>query len=113
MTLNPYGKYGFNLGIAYFVAHEYQRAVELLNNISNPPASALALLAASFAMAGDEVKAASAYARFSEAAKACPVISSLSQPEDWKAFFSERWPFRKPEDLEHLLEALGRAGLPV
>jgi adenylate cyclase len=113
MTLNPYGKYGFNLGIAYFVAHEYQRAVELLNNISNPPASALALLAASFAMAGDEVKAASAYARFSEAAKACPVISSLSQPEDWQEYFSERWPFRNAEDLEHLIEALGKAGFPV
>ena len=64
-------------------------------------------------MAGDEDKAASTYARFCEAAKACPVFANLSQPEDWQEFFSARWPFRNPEDLEHLLEALGRAGLTV
>ena len=113
LNLNPYGKYGYNLGIAYFVAHEYQRAVEFLDNVRNPPAQGLALLAANYAMAGDEAKAASTYARFSEGAKACPVISSLSQPQDWQKFFSDRWPFRKPEDLEHLLEALGKAGLSV
>ena len=64
-------------------------------------------------MAGDEAKAASTSARFSEAAKACSVFSSLSQPEDWQEFFSGRWPFRNPEDLEHLIEALGKADLPV
>jgi adenylate cyclase len=113
LNLNPYGKYNYNLAVACFVAHQYQQAIELLDSIRNPPATILALLAASRAMAGDEVKAASTYARFCEAAKACPVIANLSQPEDWQEFFSARWPFRNPEDLEHLMEAFGRAGLPV
>jgi adenylate cyclase len=113
LNLNPYGKYSYNLGIACFVAHQYRQTIELLDGIRNPPATILALLAASYAMAGDEAKAASTYARFSEAATACPVFSSLSQPEDWQEFFSCRWPFRNPEDLEHLMEALGKAGLPV
>jgi len=113
MTLNPYGKYSYNLGIAYFVARQYEQATDLLHNIGNPPAQTLALLSASYAMAGDEVKAAESYARFCETAKACPVISALSQPEDWQVYFSERWPFRKPEDLEHLIEGLGKAGFPV
>jgi tetratricopeptide (TPR) repeat protein len=113
LNLNPYGKYSYNLGIACFVAHQYQQTIELLDGIRNPPATILTLLAASYAMAGDAAKAASTYARFSEAAKLCPVFSSLDQPEDWQEFFSGRWPFRNSKDLEHLLEALGKAGVPV
>jgi len=113
LKLNPYGKYSQHLGIPYFVTRQYQQAIDLFDTISNPPAQTLALLAASYAMAGDEAKAASTYARFGDVAKACPVISSLSQPEDWQEYFSERWPFRNAEDLEHLIEALGKAGFPV
>jgi adenylate cyclase len=113
LNLNPYGKYGYNLGIACFVAQEYRQTIELLDGIRNPPATILALLAASYAMAGDTAKAASTYARFCEAAKACAVLAGLKRPEDWQEFFSARWPFRSPEDLAHLLDALGRAGLPV
>jgi adenylate cyclase len=113
LNLNPYGKYAYNLGIACFVARQYQETIEQLDGISNPPATILALLAASYAMVGDEAKAESTYARFAEGAKACPVFSNLSQPDDWQEFFSARWPFRSTEDLEHLLAALGKAGLPV
>jgi adenylate cyclase len=113
LNLNPYGKYSWNLGIACFVSHQYQQAIELLDGIRNPPATILTLLAASYAMEGDAAKAASTYARFSEAAKLCPVFSSLGQPEDWQEFFSGRWPFRDPKDLDHLLGALGKAGVPV
>jgi adenylate cyclase len=113
LNLNPYGKYSYNLGIACFVAHQYQQTIELLDGIRNPPATISALLAASYAMAGDEAKAASTYARFSEAAKACLVFSNLNRPEDWQEFFSGRWPFRNPEDLDHLIKALGKAGFPV
>ena len=113
LSLNPYGKYGYNLGIACFVAQDYRQTIELLDAIRNPPATILALLAASYAMAGDTAMAASTYARFCEAAKVCTVFAGLKRPEDWQEFFSARWPFRSPEDLEHLLDALGRAGLPV
>ena len=113
LSLNPYGKYGYNLGIACFVAQDYRQTIELLDAIRNPPATILALLAASYAMAGDTAMAASTYARFCEAAKVCTVFAGLKRLEDWQEFFSARWPFRSPEDLEHLLDALGRAGLPV
>jgi len=62
---------------------------------------------------GDEAKAASTYAHFSEAAKACPVFSNLSQPEDRQESFSHRWPLRNLEDLENPIEALGKTGFPV
>ena len=112
-SLNPYGKYNYNLGIAYFVARQYREAIDFVRNISSPPAQTLALLAASQAMAGDQAAAAASHARFAEAAEACPVILALREPEDWRAYFSERWPFRKPEDLDHLIAALAKAGFSV
>ena len=113
LNLNPYGKYNYNLGIACFVARQYQKTIELLDSIRNPPATVLALLAASYAMADDDAGAASTHARFSDAAVTSPVLSRLEQPADWEEFFSARWPFRNREDLEHLIGALGKAGLPV
>jgi adenylate cyclase len=32
---------------------------------------------------------------------------------DWRAYFSERWPFRNADDTEHLLQALAKAGFPL
>ena len=113
MDLNPYGKYNYNIGIAYFVARNNRQAIELLDNIRNPPATALALLAACHAKADDAAKAAETYTRFTEAAKICPAIALLNRAEDWKDFFAARWPFRNTEDLDHLLDGLGKAGLPV
>lgn len=111
--LNPYGKYNWNLGIACLVARRYQETIELLEGINSPPATVLAILAASYAMANDEANAASAYKRFLEAAKTCSVMSKLDQQSAWREYFSARWPFRDPEDFEHLAGALRKAGLPI
>ncbi len=113
LNLNPYGKYNYNLGIAYFAVRQYRQAVELIDTIDDPPAQVLALLAASQAMAGDAAGAAASYRRFQESARACPVIVGLSTPADWRAYFSDRWPFRNAEDAEHLLKALAKAGFPL
>ncbi len=79
----------------------------------NPPETVLAILAASFAMSDDDAKAASTYARFSDGAKASPHLSKLTKNEDWRDYYAARWPFRNREDLEHLMDALGKAGFPV
>jgi len=79
-VLNPYGKYTWNLGIACFVARRYRETVDLLEGMDNPPAAVLAMLAASYAMAGDAAKAAAAGAAFGEAAAASPVLSTLRGP---------------------------------
>jgi hypothetical protein len=50
--------------------------------------------------------------RFSDAAKASPHLSRLTSREDWRDYFIARWPFRSREDLEHLMEALGKAVFP-
>ena len=113
MTLNPFGKYNWNLGIASFVAHQYAETITLLESIRNPPESVLALLAASYAMAGNAANADTMRAQFLDAARTTPVLSNLDRQADWQAYFSARWPFRDSVDLQHLIGALRKARLPV
>jgi len=48
--------------------------------------------------------------RMPGAAQASPVMSKLSQPAEWRAYFSALWPFRNTDDSAHLLDALRKAG---
>jgi adenylate cyclase len=113
ISLNPFGKYNYNIAIACFAAHQYQEAINRLQNINNPPATLQALLAANYAMAGDLQKAERTYTQFAEAAKSCPGLLALDTRAEWLKFVSARWPFRKPEDNAHVIEAFRRAGLPL
>jgi adenylate cyclase len=112
-ALNPYGKYNWYLAIAYFVARRYSETIDLLEAMADPPAAVLALLAAAHAMAGDTAAARNAGARFREAARSLPLLSSLRGPAAWQAYVSARWPFRDPDDFAHLAGALRKAGLPL
>jgi len=111
--LNPYGKYNWNLGLASFVARNYREVVSLLSSIPNPPATVLALLAASYAMLGDEDKAASAYRRFTSAIGEAPMMKDFTEPNQWRNYYAQRWPFRNPNHFEHLTDALRKAGMPI
>jgi adenylate cyclase len=113
ISLNPFGKYNYNVAIACFAAHQYQEAISRLQNINNPPATLLALLAANYAMAGELPDAERTYAQFTDAAKSCPGLSALGTRAEWLNFVSSRWPFRKADDNAHVMEAFRRAGLPL
>ncbi|HXV24254.1 MAG TPA: adenylate/guanylate cyclase domain-containing protein [Alphaproteobacteria bacterium] len=110
--LNPFGKYGWYLGQAYYVAHRYDEAVAAFNSLSNPTAMVLAWLAASHAMTGASEKARSCSEAFKGAAKSDATLRAISGSQEWRAFFSCRWPFQKEDDLDHLIAGLHKAGLP-
>ena len=112
-TLNPYGKYNWNLGLASFVARDYGETISQLDNIRNPPETVLALLAASYAMIGEEEKAASTYKQFAEAIRQSPIMKNLREPSQWRDYYAQRWPFRDAGEFEHLTCALRKAGLPI
>lgn len=112
-TLNPYGKYNWNLGLASFVARDYGEAISQLDNIRNPPETVLALLAASYAMAGEEDKAAATYRQFAEAIRQSPIMKNFREPDQWRDYYAQRWPFRDPDEFEHLTCALRKAGLTI
>ena len=113
LNLDPYGKHSWNLGLACFAAHKYEEAIELHNSIRNPVDNVLAILAASYGAAGDQANAAATLDRFLHSASVSPVMSKLNNPNEWREYFSARWPFRNKEDIEHLLGALHIAGLPI
>jgi TolB-like protein len=110
--LNPFGRYGWYLGQAHYCARNYADAVTALNGLSDPTAMVLAWLAASHAMAGAAREARSYSEGFSKAARSDPALQAISTPQEWRRFFSCRWPFRNEADLEHLFAGLRKAGLP-
>ena len=96
-----------------FAAHRYDEAIGLLQNVRDPWPAVVALLAASFAQLDRMDEAKTACRRFLELANETPVMQTLKNPADWRKYFAARWPFRDKADLEHLLAALHKAGVPV
>ncbi len=111
--LNPFGKYGWYLGQAYYAARRYDEATTVLKSLSEPTAIVRAWLAASQAMCGEHPEAIASRDAFVEVAKTEPALREFADPSQWRRFFADRWPFRNGSDLEHLFEGLRKAGLPV
>jgi hypothetical protein len=81
--------------------------------VRDPSPAVEALLAGSFAQLDRIDEAETASKRFFELAEKMPMIQALKDATDWRNYFSARWPFRDKADLEHLLNALRKAGLPI
>ena len=111
--LNPFGKYNWYLGLAMFAAHRHEEAVELLRNVRDPSPIVVALLAGSFAELDRVAEANVACKRFLELAAETPMMKALKDTADWRDYFAARWLFRDKTDLEHLFQALRKAGLPI
>jgi adenylate cyclase len=111
--LNPFGKYEWYIAQACFAARKYEEAVAAVTSIQNPGAVVAVWEAACEAMAGHEAEARRAAERALSLAGGWPALRAVAESRDWRAFLSARWPFRKPDDLAHVLEALEKAGLPV
>ncbi len=110
--LNPFGKYGWYLGRAYYSARQYGEAIAALENLRDPVALVHAWIAASYAQAGKRDDAKRATADFMAAARSELTVAEAPPPANWIAFIAERCPYQNREDLDHLLDGLRKAGLP-
>jgi adenylate cyclase len=113
LRLNPFGKYGWYLGQAHYVAQRYDEGTAVLKSLRDPTAIVRAWLAASQAMSGDDHGAIASRDAFLEAAKSLPGLRELVGPPQWRSFFADRSPFTRESDLEHLFNGLRKAGLPL
>ena len=107
--IDPFGKFGWYLGQAYYAARRYDEAISAFKSVRNPIALIHAWIAASYAQAGQEAEAKQAAQECvsaKEAELAVPVES-----HNWLEFLIQRWPFKHEEDSEHLREGLRKAGL--
>jgi TolB-like protein/Tfp pilus assembly protein PilF len=113
LQLNPFGKYYWYLGFAKFASHQYDDAIQLMRNIQDPSPAVLALLAASLAQVDRVEEARSTCRQYLSLAKTIPILRDLRTQSEWRDFFAARWPFRDNKDMQHLLDALRKAGIPV
>ena len=101
MKLNPYfpDQYLWNLGGVYYGLYRYEDAIQAISKMHNP-AEGQRLLAASFAQLG----------KMTEAKRHAKQVL-LVQPD----FSIDRWadilPDKNPDDIEHFIEGLKKAGL--
>lgn len=109
---NPFGKYNWSLGTAYYVSRRYDEAKLRLQAIHSPAEIMLVWMAAVHAQLGEIEKARILAAKFVSNAE--KKLNSLDAPlpASWLGFVAERWPFKLREDMDHLLEGLRKAGVP-
>ena len=109
---NPFGRYNWSLGTAYYVMRRYDEAKLKLQAIHSPAAIMLIWLAAVHAQAGEIEKAKDLAAKFIANAEGKLNVLEAPLPTSWLGFVAERWPFKLQEDMDHLLEGMLKAGVP-
>ena len=109
---NPYGKNDWSLVPAYYAARRYGEAMHVMRAIPNPAPIMLPWMAAVYVQAGDTENAHNAAAKFIAIAKAKLVAVGTPVPRSWLDFITQRFPFKHPHDMEHLLDGLRKAGVP-
>jgi len=102
MRLNPHHPvwYWTELGLAFHTAGDFPSAIDALLHNTSPTFLDFALLAASCAEAG-RVAEAKAYAK----------QLAETNPNATVSYFTNRMPYRRPEDLDRLLSGLRKAGV--
>ncbi len=115
MRLNPFTPDNclFAIGIAEFAARRYEAAVGAFGKMTTWGLLKPAFLAACYAQLGRDEQARAAAAEVLESAKTELAIPLGEDPERWRAYWARAFPFQNPDDLEHLLDGLRKAGLPA
>jgi len=111
LRFNPLANYHWYAGQIHYIAKRYEDAVQVLSSLSSPNALVHAFLAASHGQLGNTAEAHESAARFVYKAKALVNASGAAMPKSWVQFVTARYPFKRPEDAEHLITGLEKAGL--
>lgn len=113
MRLNPFQPSWTNwlMGIGHFTARRYRDAIMTLSAIALPMNEVRGWLAAAYAQAGDQDRAAAQLRSFLDQARiemASPLPEALSA---WQPFWRSAIPYRDPANFEHIMEGLRKAGM--
>jgi len=108
---NPFGKYNWSLGTAYYAMRRYDEAKVKLQSLHSPAEIMLVWMAAVYAQEGDIEKAKGQAAKVVANVEEKLNLLGAPLPQNWLGFVDERWPFKHSEDREHFLGGLRKAGL--
>jgi len=113
MRLNPFHPDGYlaDLAEAYFVARRYDDMIEIAEKIVPPSPRFAAWKAAAYACLGRLVDARREADIFVTGVKTIWGGEPSAGPADYVAWLLEFSPFRRQQDLDHLVEGLRAAGL--
>jgi tetratricopeptide (TPR) repeat protein len=112
---NPFalGWYLWNEGITHYTLRDYKKAIVAWRGMAEPPTEIFASLSAAYAQLGAREDAENYMAQYLERARAEFADFPGDDADKWRAFWSRSYPYKNPDDLEHLLDGLRKAGLCV
>lgn len=101
------------LGMSDYMARKYEDAVVMLTGLSGDLHRKFSCLAASYAQLGRDSEAQAAAAELRNLLD--PNLASVlgDNQSSWQDYWARMFSIFSPEDLEHLLEGLRKAGLPA
>lgn len=108
---NPLANYNWYAGQIHYIAHRYADAIKALTSLSNPNMLVHAFTAATYGQLGNDTDARRSASLFVSTAESLIKSSGAPAPESWLEFVTVRFPFKRPEDGEHLSSGLQKAGL--
>ena len=111
LRFNPLANYHWYAGQIHYIARKYEDAIQVLSSLSSPNALVHAFLAASHGQLGNTAGVHELAAHFVYKAKALVNASGAAMPKSWVQFVTARYPFKRPEDAEHLITGLEKADL--
>jgi len=115
LRLNPFAPdwYIWHCARAYYLARRYEDALASVNEMASPPYEILGLAAACHARLGQKAEADEALQRFHHLAQGELAYYPDEDAEGWRRYWSNTFPYREAQDLDHLFEGLRLAGLPL
>ncbi len=115
LRLSPFDIYECNLAqfVAYYTARRYADALSALGRIPDPGYKIDALRAACCAQLGRDAEARQAMANFMAEAPEAIADWPGEDPQAWRRYWANSYPFQDAGDLEHLLDGFRKAGLLV
>ncbi len=114
IRLNPFAPDAclLSIGVAEYVERRYEAALAAFGKIGSLGLLKAACLAACYAQLGRDQQARAAAAEVLESAKTELAIQLGEDAERWRSYWVKQFPFQNPDDFEHLLGGLRKAGLP-
>jgi len=115
IRLSPFDTYECHSAhfAAHFIAQRYTEALTSLGHVPDPGCEIDALRAACYAQLGRDTEARRALNTFMSEATEEIADWPGESPNVWRRFWTHQYPFQDPRNLEHLLDGLRKAGLPV
>lgn len=113
--INPIASFGchINIGVGEYTAGNYRESIEALAGARKFPNMRDFFLAACHAQLGEmeEARKIGADLRKGYAEMAAPYGASTKKR--WRGYVDSLFPFQRPEDMQHFVDGLRKAGLPL